>query len=222
VENKNGAEVPNDEIKQTIIFNAFVFAQIFNEFNARNLEDEKNMFANLHTNWIFVGVIVFTIGIQAILVEFGGRAFQTHPLTGGQWAFCLVIGVISIPLGLLLRFIPVPPDRIPTVEEIAKKNAKRSKGEEKPLLVSDKDVELVEKKRKSGEPKEHTLQVDGQSPSQETSKETEEPDSPEIDRRSSIPPSNWELASSVLTQVRVVSAFRKPARGSTYGGNFKT
>ncbi len=73
------------------------------------------------------------------------------------------------------------------MEEIAKKNAKRTKGEEKPLLVSDKDVELVEKKRKSGEPKEHTLQVDGQSSSQDISKNIEEPDSPEIGKKITIP-----------------------------------
>ncbi len=45
--------------------------------------------------------------------------------------------ILSLGL-LLLRFIPVLPDRVST---LAKKNAMRNKEEAKPLLVFDKEVE---------------------------------------------------------------------------------
>jgi Ca2+-transporting ATPase len=209
----------NDEVKQTIIFNAFVWCQIFNEFNARKLENEPNMFENLFGNWIFVSVMAFTVVVQVILVQWAGEAFKTHALTGNQWAFCIVVGFISIPIGLIIRFIPVPPDRVPTPEEIAKKNAKRAKGgDEKPLLVSEKEVELLDMekaKAKADSKHQHTIDIEKKEGAESP------PDSPEADRRGSLPPSNWDVAASVLTQVRVVSAFRKPVRGSTYGGNFK-
>jgi magnesium-transporting ATPase (P-type) len=92
----------------TVIFNTFVLMQVFNEFNARFLEDEINIFAGIFTNHIFWIVIVITLGLQGIIVEFGWRFTQTAHLNGLMWAGCFVIGVSEIPYGLLLRFVPVP------------------------------------------------------------------------------------------------------------------
>merc|ERR1712146_528367 len=61
----------------TIIFNTFVLMQVFNEFNARFLENELNIFKGLFTNPIFWGVIVITVVLQAIIVEFGSYFTQT-------------------------------------------------------------------------------------------------------------------------------------------------
>eukprot|EP01092_Planopodium_desertum_P005007 TRINITY_DN2129_c0_g1_i2.p1 TRINITY_DN2129_c0_g1~~TRINITY_DN2129_c0_g1_i2.p1 ORF type:complete len:272 (-),score=68.45 TRINITY_DN2129_c0_g1_i2:34-810(-) len=38
----------------SIIFNAFVWCQIFNEFNARKINDEFNIFENIHRSYIFL------------------------------------------------------------------------------------------------------------------------------------------------------------------------
>jgi len=210
----NGLPECSETIKQTIIFNAFVWAQIFNEFNARRLGDEKNMFSNLFGNYIFVGVLIFTACAQVLIVEVGGNAFQTTRLNGKQWAFCFVVGAIAIPLGFLIRCIPTPPEPILTPEQLAEKNAKRQKGEEKPLLVSEKDVELVETE-KGKKDKEHVIEI-------EKRPNNDDDNSPEQARHQSLPPqNNWDIAAQVLTQVRVISAFRKPVRGSTYGANFK-
>merc|ERR1711871_433406 len=48
----------------TFIFNAFVFCQVFNEFNVRSIGDEWNVFSGLLTNQIFMGVIVATVALQ--------------------------------------------------------------------------------------------------------------------------------------------------------------
>lgn len=93
----------------TLIFNAFVFCQIFNEINSRKINDEWNILENFFANWLFSAIILFTAGTQALIVEFGAHAFHTHPLTVEQWFICLFIGFMTIPLGFILRLIPVPP-----------------------------------------------------------------------------------------------------------------
>ena len=57
----------------TMIFNAFVFMQVFNEINSRKLGDKDyNVFAGFFNNFIFIFVILFTIVIQVVLVNYGG------------------------------------------------------------------------------------------------------------------------------------------------------
>ncbi|PKI44787.1 hypothetical protein CRG98_034735 [Punica granatum] len=56
-------------VKNTIIFNCFVLCQVFNEFNARKLE-EKNVFKGLHKNKLFIGIIGVTLVFQVLMIEF--------------------------------------------------------------------------------------------------------------------------------------------------------
>jgi len=97
-------------IKSTLVFNAFIFAQLFNEYNARILGDELNMFKGIETNPIFIGVTLFSIGCQIFLVEIGGLFVGTSPLSWDQWLITVALGAISIPWGIGMRFIPVVED----------------------------------------------------------------------------------------------------------------
>ncbi|XP_010443383.1 PREDICTED: calcium-transporting ATPase 8, plasma membrane-type-like isoform X2 [Camelina sativa] len=94
-------------VKNTIIFNAFVLCQAFNEFNARK-PDEKNIFKGVIKNRLFMGIIVITLVLQVIIVEFLGKFASTTKLNWKQWLICAAIGVISWPLALVGKFIPVP------------------------------------------------------------------------------------------------------------------
>jgi Ca2+-transporting ATPase len=94
-------------VKNTIIFNAFVLCQAFNEFNARK-PDEKNIFKGVIKNRLFMGIIVITLVLQVIIVEFLGKFASTTKLNWKQWLICVGIGVISWPLALVGKFIPVP------------------------------------------------------------------------------------------------------------------
>ena len=69
----------------TLIFNAFVFCQIFNEFNARSIGDDANVLRGLATNPIFQGVIVFTVLAQ---VRARPRRLPLPPLSPsfGDWS----------------------------------------------------------------------------------------------------------------------------------------
>jgi P-type Ca2+ transporter type 2C len=41
---------------QTLVFNAFVFAQIFNSLNSRRLDDNLNVFEGMSKNWYFLAI----------------------------------------------------------------------------------------------------------------------------------------------------------------------
>jgi hypothetical protein len=100
--------VPKDGVVHySLIFNSFVWLQVFNEINARKCMGEQNVFEGIHTNVIFAGVIFSTAILQALLVEFGGKFMQTAPLTGSQWGSCILIGAFSLPWGVLVRLIPI-------------------------------------------------------------------------------------------------------------------
>lgn len=53
-----------DYTHYTILFNAFVFCQIFNEFNARSIFDQWNVFKGLSKNPLFFAIIIITTILQ--------------------------------------------------------------------------------------------------------------------------------------------------------------
>jgi Ca2+ transporting ATPase len=70
----------NKTTNYTILFQCFVFMQIFNQINCRKLGDEINIFADFFNNWIFLAIMVVTIVVQILLVQFGGIAVRCYPL----------------------------------------------------------------------------------------------------------------------------------------------
>ncbi|XVE91066.1 hypothetical protein DITRI_Ditri20bG0126300 [Diplodiscus trichospermus] len=95
------------EVKNTLIFNAFVLCQIFNEFNARRPE-EINCFKGVTKNYLFMGIVGITFILQIIIIEFLGKFTSTVRLDWQLWLVSLGIGVISWPLAMLGKLIPVP------------------------------------------------------------------------------------------------------------------
>eukprot|EP00252_Welwitschia_mirabilis_P024146 TRINITY_DN704_c0_g4_i2.p1 TRINITY_DN704_c0_g4~~TRINITY_DN704_c0_g4_i2.p1 ORF type:complete len:1109 (-),score=145.86 TRINITY_DN704_c0_g4_i2:457-3783(-) len=94
-------------VRNTVIFNAFVLCQIFNEFNSRKPE-QINIFKGLLQSHLFLGIIGFTLLAQVLIVEFAGRVASTTKLNWKQWIICLVTGSISWPLAAAIKLIPVP------------------------------------------------------------------------------------------------------------------
>ncbi|KAI5557595.1 hypothetical protein BDE02_18G114500 [Populus trichocarpa] len=95
------------EVKNTLIFNAFVLCQIFNEFNARK-PDEINIFKGISKNHLFIAIIGITLVLQVIIVEFVGKFTSTVKLNWKQWLISIIIGFIGWPLAALAKLIPVP------------------------------------------------------------------------------------------------------------------
>lgn len=91
----------------SLVFNAFVFMQVFNQINARKLEEgEFNVFGGMIANMPFLGIMVVTIIVQLAMVEYGGRMVKCWPLNIYQNAICIVIGLGELPWGVLIKFVP--------------------------------------------------------------------------------------------------------------------
>ncbi|XP_066394611.1 calcium-transporting ATPase 5, plasma membrane-type-like isoform X1 [Miscanthus floridulus] len=95
------------KIKNTFVFNAFVFCQIFNEFNARKPE-EKNVFKGVTNNHLFMAIVGATTVLQILMIEFLGKFFDTAKLNWRLWLLSVAIGAVSWPLAYLGKFVPVP------------------------------------------------------------------------------------------------------------------
>lgn len=100
----------NDYTHGTIIFNTFIFCQIFNEYTSRSISNDWNVFRGLGGNMAFILVSLFTIGIQIFLVNVGGEFMKTSPLNLYQWLITIGLGLSGILVGILMRFIPVEED----------------------------------------------------------------------------------------------------------------
>ncbi|KAE8688901.1 Calcium-transporting ATPase 3, plasma membrane-type [Hibiscus syriacus] len=93
-------------VLNTVIFNSFVFCQVFNEINSRYIE-KINIFRGMFSSWIFTGVIVATVAFQVVIVEYLGTFASTVPLSWQLWLHCILIGSVSLIVGVILKCIPV-------------------------------------------------------------------------------------------------------------------
>jgi len=183
-----------DDRKITVIFNTFVFMQLFNEINCRRLEDEKNVFQNFFANWIFIAVIIGTAIVQFLLVQFCGAFAKTTALDAGQWFFCIGIGAFSIPWAIVLRFIPVPDEH----SRETKVPVDALSAEEAETLLAGKGFEM--KEGTHHENNNNNFDTKGIAEG--------------VGYRS--PQANWGSAAKVLTQIKVVSAFRRAVPGTQF------
>jgi len=99
-----------DHTHGSIIFNTFIWCQIFNEYSSRSLFDEVNPFRGLQNNYTFLIVSLFTIGAQIFLIEMGGDFVKTSHLNIYTWLICIVLGLGTFVIGFFMRFIPVVED----------------------------------------------------------------------------------------------------------------
>lgn len=95
---------------ETLIFNTFIFCQVFNEFNARRLFDEWNIFGGILNNVTFVAVFVITAGAQVFLVYFGGLFLKTTGLSLENFLITFGLGSLALVVGFLIKFFPIVED----------------------------------------------------------------------------------------------------------------
>lgn len=108
------------EYISTLVFNSFVFMQVFNELNSRHLGNALNPFSGLLTNKIFLAVMVFTVVVQALIVQFGGEITSTIPLDCDGWMYSIVVGAICIPYGIVSKLVVRVEDEIVAREPVKK------------------------------------------------------------------------------------------------------
>ncbi|KAJ5918452.1 hypothetical protein N7466_010444 [Penicillium verhagenii] len=90
----------------TVVFNTFVWMQIFNELNNRRLDNHFNIFEGMFRNYWFLGINALIVAGQIMIVFVGGQAFGVTRLNGTLWAVCLACGFGCLPWAIVLRLIP--------------------------------------------------------------------------------------------------------------------
>lgn len=114
--------ISNHQSKQldAMTFNTFVWLQFWKLFVTRKLDEcadvrlvreritaeNLNFFSHLFRNWYFVVITLFIGGMQVLIMFVGGAAFTVARQTPGMWATAIICGMLSIPVGALIRIIP--------------------------------------------------------------------------------------------------------------------
>lgn len=99
--------IVKDELN-TIVFNTFVWMQIFNEFNNRRLDNNFNIFEGILKNYYFIGINCIMFGGQIMIIFIGGSALSVRPIDGIQWLICIICAIMCIPFAVLIRCFPDP------------------------------------------------------------------------------------------------------------------
>ncbi|KAI0400294.1 hypothetical protein F4802DRAFT_504011 [Xylaria palmicola] len=96
--------------RDTLVFNTFVWMQIFNQWNNRRLDNRFNILEGITKNYFFLGINIIVIGLQILIIFVGSTPFNISSLspsqTGPQWATAIILGLLSIPIGMVIRLIP--------------------------------------------------------------------------------------------------------------------
>ena len=87
----------------TAFFGLFIFAGIFNCFNART--SRINVLAHLLENYMFMFIILFIFVIQIIMIYFGGSMFRTVPLSLYEFIIMLILSFSVIPIDMIRKKI---------------------------------------------------------------------------------------------------------------------
>jgi len=96
----------NEGEVSTLVFNTFVWMQIFNQWNNRRLDNNFNIFEGLTKNWFFIGISVVMCGGQVLIIMVGDVAFRITKQSPTLWGIAIVLGLLSIPVGVIIRLIP--------------------------------------------------------------------------------------------------------------------
>ncbi len=87
----------------TAFFALFIFASVFNCFNART--DRLNTLAGLFKNKAFIGIMSAVLVIQILFVYLGGAVLRTAPLTSYELLTALGIALTVIPAEFVRKLL---------------------------------------------------------------------------------------------------------------------
>lgn len=100
--NKDG-EVSVYEL--SVFFTTFVMMQFWNMFNARTLGSNNSAFYKLGENRNFIAIAVLILGLQIVIIQFGGGFFRTEPLSLQHWIMILTGTSFVLWIGEIKRMI---------------------------------------------------------------------------------------------------------------------
>lgn len=87
----------------TAFFGLFIFAGIFNSFNART--PRLHLLSHITQNKAFLFIMAMAAGVQLLLIYYGGTLFRTVPLTLQGLKWVLLLSSTVIPIDLIRKLI---------------------------------------------------------------------------------------------------------------------
>ena len=100
-------EDANNIYRYTLLFNVFVWMQIWNEFNCRSVRFHRSPFRGLADSRTFLAIVGVIVVLQVLLIQFGGQVFSTVALSWDDWLLSIGLGATVIVIGA------ADPDRRP-------------------------------------------------------------------------------------------------------------
>ncbi len=92
-----------DKYLLTGYFTFFIFAAMFNAFNART--DKINLFDNIKGNKGFWKIIVLIFVVQILMTYLGGSVLNCYGLNAVEWIVVVVMSITIIPIDLIRKSI---------------------------------------------------------------------------------------------------------------------
>ncbi|KAG2501673.1 hypothetical protein HYH03_000176 [Edaphochlamys debaryana] len=90
----------------SVLFNAFILAQVANAFVSRRIGLELNFFKGLSESHIFNAIMLIITGLQVLIMQTPiSYIFKVEPLNGEEWGVCIAIGVGAIPFAWACRIL---------------------------------------------------------------------------------------------------------------------
>ena len=99
----NDGEVSVYEL--SVFFTTFVMMQFWNMFNARTLGSNNSAFYKLGENKNFIAIAALILGLQIVIIQFGGGFFRTEPLSLQHWIMIVAGTSLVLWIGEAKRFV---------------------------------------------------------------------------------------------------------------------
>ena len=96
-------DLTNNDYMLTGYFAFFIFASVFNAFNART--EQMNLFDNIGGNKGFLKILGLIVVVQVIMTYFGGVVLRCYGLNLQEWIFVLLLAFTIIPVDLIRKAI---------------------------------------------------------------------------------------------------------------------
>lgn len=86
------AYAADDERVTSMVFNTFVWCQLFNMLNARKVDDSFGVLSGMRRSYTFVAIWCGIAGFQVVIMCFLGGVFDVVRPRGAEWAVAVAVG----------------------------------------------------------------------------------------------------------------------------------
>ena len=93
----------SNEAFLTAFFGLFIFAGLFNSFNAHT--SRINILAHVLKNKMFIIIMIFIVIVQVILMYYGGQMFRTVPLTLKEFMIMILFSITVVPVDIIRKIM---------------------------------------------------------------------------------------------------------------------